>query len=352
MRYSQYLFGHAGVHAVCDGQYGSTGKGALAAFLAQEALDQDVQFSGVVTNAGPNSGHTFYWENTKIVLKQLPTFGVYLALARCPITVYLSGGAIIDPDILRKEAAQFPNLPIIVHPNAAVIRQEDKDAEHSGTIAAVAGTRSGTGYALARKVMRDPDAVWGDQGDRRFNMPDNVMTSFVNVSPQSKRVFMEVSQGFSLGINQRFYPKCTSRECTVAQGMADAGFPARSIAKTYMAIRTFPIRVGNVDGHSSGDWYNDQREVTWDVLKQKPELTTVTQRVRRVATFSAQQLVDALRANSPDFVFVNFMNYLSEDEREDFKLHVYSVVAGVVASDFVGPVKFLYGNGPLVSDVS
>lgn len=351
MRYSQYLFGHAGVHAVCDGQYGSTGKGALAAFLAHEALNNDVQFSGVVTNAGPNSGHTFYWHNTKVVLKQLPTFGAYLALARCPITVQLSGGAIVDPDILRREAMQFPNLPIVVHPNAAVIRQEDKDAEHSGTIAAVAGTRSGTGYALARKVMRDPKAVWGNHGDREFSMPDNVMTGCTKLNPQSSRVFMEVSQGFSLGINQRFYPKCTSRECTVVQGMADAGFPARSIAKTYMAIRTFPIRVGNVDGHSSGDWYGDQSETSWDDLGQTPELTTVTQRVRRVATFSAQQFADALRANSPDFVFVNFMNYLPEDKREDFERFVANITAGVVASDHIGPVKFLYGNGPLVSDV-
>jgi len=57
---------------------------------------------------------------------------------------------------------------------------------------------------------------------------------------------MEVSQGFSLGINSEFYPKVTSRECTVMQGLADARIAPSKLAKTYMAIRTYPIRVGDV----------------------------------------------------------------------------------------------------------
>jgi adenylosuccinate synthase len=82
-------------------------------------------------------------------------------------------------------------------------------------------------------------------------------------------------------------------------------------------MRNFPIRVGNVDGFSSGDFYPDQEETSWEAIGQAPELTTVTQRVRRVFTFSEMQATEAIRANDPDFIFINFMNYLDEEGQAD-----------------------------------
>jgi len=310
------LFEATGAHVLVDGQYGSTGKGVLAAWLALQAMSQGVFPHFVISNAGPNSGHTFYHGSEKVVLKQLPTFAVASAMLGHAPDIFLSAGAIIDPEILRREAEMYPGN-IIIHPNAAVITQEDKDSEHSGTVAAVAGTRSGTGAALARKVLRDPSATYGAFSFSR-GTPRNVSVGVPALRWDIERYFVEVSQGFSLGINQQFYPHCTSRECTVSQALSDACLPPNAHAKTYMAIRTFPIRVGNVDGFSSGDWYPDQMETSWDELGVNPELTTVTQRIRRVATFSREQLEDACRANSPDFVFVNFMNYLPKNEQSGF----------------------------------
>lgn len=315
------FFADTGAHVLVDGQYGSTGKGVLGAYLARKAIDEGATaWGGVVSNAGPNSGHTFYHNGEKIVLKQLPTFAVAAAKMGLVRPIYLSAGAIIDPEILRKEAEAYPG-PIYIHPNAAVITQDDKDSEHSGTVAAVAGTRSGTGAALARKVLRDPNAVAGAYFINRV-LPNNVYIGHWPFEWDQRRYFVEVSQGFSLGINQIFYPKCTSRECTVSQALSDASIPPQGHARTYMAIRTYPIRVGNVDGHSSGDWYPDQAELSWDQLGQTPELTTVTQRVRRVAEFSEEQFVDACRANAPDWVFVNFLNYLHEDDRPGFMQYI------------------------------
>lgn len=313
------LFADTGAHVLVDGQFGSTGKGVLAAWLARQAINAgETAWGGVVSNAGPNSGHTFYHGSDKIVLKQLPTFAVAAAKMGLVLPIYLSAGAIIDPEIFRKEAEDYPGN-IYIHPNAAVITQQDRDSEAdpSGHIAAVAGTRSGTGMALARKVMRDPNAVAGTYFFK-WGTPRNVHVGHWPFEWDKRRYFVEVSQGFSLGINQLFYPKCTSRECTVSQALSDASIPPQGHSKTYMAIRTFPIRVGNVDGHSSGDWYPDQEETTWEALGQTPELTTVTQRVRRVATFSPEQFVDACRANAPDYVFVNFLNYLHKDDRPGF----------------------------------
>jgi len=332
------LFEQHGVHVMVDGQYGSTGKGALGAWLAEQALKQRVEFGAVVSNAGPNSGHTFYHNGEKHILKMLPTFAVatYLIAGHRPI-VMMSAGAIIDPVVLFREANKYPGLTIFVDPNAAVILPEDVETEHSGSIAAVAGTRTGTGAALARKVYRDERAVFKNFIETTdLRIPKNVYVSQHNVTSnlmwRRSRVFMEVSQGFSLGINSQFYPKVTSRECTVMQGIADARLPPQSVTRTYMVIRTFPIRVGNHEGFSSGDCYPDQNEITWESIGVEPELTTVTQRVRRVFTFSEMQYMEALRANNPDFVFCNFLNYLPENDRQGFvnnvRRHGIDVIAG------------------------
>lgn len=340
------LFAYRGVHTIVDGQYGSTGKGVLAAFLAKEAITRGVQFNASFCNAGPNSGHTFYHGDEKHVLKQLPTFGVASHLLGNTMPIILTAGAIIDPAILNAEADRYPDLSIFVHPNAAVIMPEDREAEHSGSIAAVAGTRSGTGAALARKVHRDPHAV---VGANRHLFRGNITVSAPLVEDQlrswkANRLFNEVSQGFSLGVNQQFYPKCTSRECTVSQSLADASLPPHSSTKTYMSVRTYPIRVGNVDGHSSGDWYPDQHEITWQELGVAAELTTVTKRERRVATFSAEQFYDAAFTNDPDFVFLNFVNYLPEGEEND-------LVHNILSACRTRHRGMLISTGPKSSDV-
>lgn len=346
-------FADNGAHVLVDGQFGSTGKGVLAAWLAKRAWEREILFSGVISNAGPNSGHTFYHGDDKHVLKQLPTFAVALSLmddhkiyGSVP-KVFLSAGAIIDPAILALEASRYPFLDIYVHANAAVITDEDKTAERQGSVAEVAGTRSGTGQALANKILRQPNAVWGDFGADRYSMPRNVRTvQHLQISPNDQRYFVEVSQGFSLGINSQFYPKVTSRECTVAQAIADARIAPKFVQRTYMVARTFPIRVGNVDGHSSGAWYPDQREISWDEIGVKPELTTVTQRERRIATFSAIQLTEAILANQPDFLLMNFRNYMSTSENM-----ALDRVLGKIRLETGVQFEVLNGFGPKSEDV-
>ena len=342
------LFESAGVHTIVDGQFGSTGKGVLAAWLARESVDKWCMFDAVISNAGPNSGHTFYYGGEKVVLKQLPTFAVAQAKRGVAPTIYLTAGAVIDPAILVAEAANYPG-PIFIHPNAAVTTPKDKDAEHSGTIAAVAGTRSGTGEVIARKVRRDPTAVMEYHRWASW-LPHNVAISVFPIHWRTRRYFMEVSQGFSLGINQRFYPKCTSRECTVSQALADASLPPQASSKVYMSLRAHPIRVGNVDGHSSGDWYPDQVETTWEALGVPQERTTVTNRVRRVATFSVKQLCDAMYVNCPDYLFVNFLNYLGDTSSEKYIKFRHDLLLARIQPDGTPP-GLIGGFGPTSGDV-
>jgi len=337
------LFEKTGVHVLVDGQFGSTGKGALASFLAREAVESGAikDFQGVITSAGPNSGHTSYWGHGKIILKQLPTFAVQAHLMGYTIPVFLSAGAVINRDQLFFEANTYPSIPIHVHPNAAVITKEAMQEELKGSIRDIASTQSGTGAALAHKIYREPEAI---AKNSLGPTPKNVVISHVRPKPDSNAYFMEVSQGFSLGINSEFYPHVTSRECTVMQGIADARIPPRHVAKTYMCVRTYPIRVGNLGTYSSGDWYEDQTETSWDELGIDPELTTVTQRVRRVATFSMRQYIDAVYANDPDWVAVNFMNYLNDANQAELMDNLMEARA-LVSKDH----GFIAGFGPHAS---
>lgn len=338
------LFKYCGVHCVVDGQFGSTGKGALTAYLADEAIRKRQNFAGAIYSGGPNSGHTFYYDNKPRVVKQLPVFSAYTALNNIRVPAYLSAGAIIDREVLKKEAYEYPNIPIFVHPNAAIVTDEDKKAEETGPISLVAGTRSGAGAALIRKIAREPNAI---AGNSLGHIASNVVIQDHRIKPERNAFFMEVSQGFSLGINSQFYPKVTSRECTVMQGLADARIPPRYLSVTYMAIRTLPIRVGNIDGHSSGNWYPDQQELTWDQVGATPELTTVTKRVRRIATFSVEQFIEACYANDPDYVFVSHMDYLDPVRATSLKEDLYDARRHINKY-----FEFLWAFGPKVSDVS
>lgn len=338
------LFADSGIHILADGQFGSCGKGVLASWLAHQAIQRGVGFDAVITSAGPNSGHTFYHNGMKCVFKQLPIFAVQSALLGVNIRVYFSGGAVIDPYALRQECARVPNLQVYVNAQAGIVDEETKQSEHdTETIVASASTLSGTGTALMNKIARKPEAVFRHcWAASEFKMYDNH-----NLRPAQDRIFMEVSQGFSLGVHSQFYPKVTSRECTFMQGMADARIAPRYFQRGYLAFRTFPIRVGNVLRGDSGGWYADQKELTWNDVGVPPEYTTVTERMRRVATWSWQQFHEAMNANRPTHVFLNFMNYLKDAERPEF-MRIHDRMRAERNERY----DFILGNGPTHKDIA
>jgi len=335
------------VYAIVDGQFGSTGKGVLAAYLA--SLPTARYISRVVSNAGPNSGHTSYYKGEKIVLKQLPTFSVIRRRMGLPIMTHLSAGAIIDAETLHHELA-VNDMQISVSPQAALINKDDQMSENdrSDPTFAVAGTRKGVGAALARKIKRDPSAAfgyWYDKDDfHEIVIGDPPLNTYLRGG-----TLLEVSQGFSLGINSHFYPKVTSRECTVTQALADARIAPQLLRGVAMCIRSYPIRVGNADGHSSGDCYPDQQEIGWGDIGVEPELTTVTKRPRRIFTFSEMQYTDALLANRPTLVFCNFINYLTVPMDRD----IFAKMLRERAQRVLGyEPEFIFGHGPKTEDVS
>ena len=95
-------FAQPGAYVLVDGQFGSTGKGVMAALMAEIGKER---ITHVTTNAGPNSGHTAYWRNDeggydRVMTQQVPVASVFLRrMGYSPVTL-LNAGAVIDPVVL------------------------------------------------------------------------------------------------------------------------------------------------------------------------------------------------------------------------------------------------------------
>lgn len=321
---------------VIGGQWGSEGKGAACAFVATHLRERGESFDIVTANNGAQSGHVSIHEGKSLTLFHLPSTSAYPLPAFQPLT-YLNGGAVIDPTVLLQELRQVPHVErkFAIHPNAAVITEECRAAEMRDDSAQtkIASTRKGVGEALSRKVLRSSmvakDHPVLSRWVQRLDLNDMMQ--------RGVSVLVEVPQGHSLSIDGPFYPHTTSRNCTVGQAMADAGIHPHFYHQSMMVIRTFPIRVGNINratideieqdsglahmpydppvqlGHS-GPHFSDQHEISWNDLGANAEITTVTKRVRRVFTFSEQQVAEAIASTRPGVVYITFMDYLPNRE--------------------------------------
>lgn len=311
------------IHAVVDLQFGSTGKGLIAGWLAEKFAPDTV-----VTAWAPNAGHTYITSGGhKMIHTMLANGCVSPKLKR----IMIGPGSVINVENLHKEIDEacavglLKGVQICVHEHAAVVGEKHREAERL-KIDKIGSTQKGSGAALVSKIMRDPnDQAVAKQFKSELTLlqHNGCKVNVVEVDEynyqldKSKQVLIEGAQGFSLGINNGFYPYTTSRECTIAQLFNDCAIPIGWLEDTHVvgSCRTFPIRVANrIDNEgnevSSGPCYSDQKEISFEDIGQQPELTTVTQLPRRVFTFSHAQIYQAIRMNRVDTVFLNFANYL------------------------------------------
>lgn len=292
------------------GIFGSEGKALQAQYIAS-INHVDLAISDAATNAG----HTFYYHGHKHIAKHVPVSGVIRS--RC--TIYLVG-AIIKPDLLLKELEVFDidHSRVCIHPRCAIIEDEDvvHETDLSSSVSKIASTQNGVGSALVRKIARGARLA-KDVPELSHMIKELDIQEYLDMGLTA---LMEVPQGFDLSLTASpFYPYCTSRDITVSAALSDAQVHPSYLGNVAVCIRTYPIRVGNImDGEElvgySGPFYEDSKEISWDDLGVEPEITTVTGRVRRVATFSKQQYDRMLKTLRPDYIMLNFMNYLSEDE--------------------------------------
>ena len=309
-------------YMIIGGQWGSEGKGLFAGYLAIERGPD-----AVVSQFGPNAGHTWIEGDQPIVFKALPVGSI----AKTVESIFLGPGSVINPDILEKEIDTIrPWLEgkrIYVHEAAAIIMPGDAEREAGEEgVTHIASTRQGTSEAMIRKIRRR--GYYPATAALAHIKEVEVLTSgsYWKGIHNHKILQIEGSQGMDLSLNSGcLYPYVTSRDCTPSQVLADCGLHPRDVGQIYACIRTYPIRVGNIVGGNglvlgtSGPCYSDQKELTWEQVGVNQELTTVTKRVRRVFDFSFLQANKLIHEVQPTGIFLNFCNYMKPEEVQNIK---------------------------------
>lgn len=369
-------------NVVVDGQWGSCGKGLVASYLAQA---HKVEIAS--TNNLPNAGHTaVLGDGSKFVSKILPV-SLFLNTVGQNVKAYIGPGAGFKLEQLFTEMKQcgvaledvriHPRAMVVTDKHAAIERGEYDDKCSAGDIALsegtkhIASTMQGSGAAQAEKMMRGSHVKLAKDFPELEGMISNNWVDEIHSLLDGMMWLHEGSQGFSLGINHgSHYPQCTSRECTVSREMGDMGLSPRTLGDVYVVIRPYPIRVGNVVENGlqvgySGDSYSDQTELSWNDIKTRAgypidfdlkEMTTVTKRLRRVFSFSMDQVRQACLVNGANKLALNFANYLDYNCYETNGSDVRDLPAAVrkfidqLETELNIPVAIV-GTGPSVNHI-
>jgi adenylosuccinate synthase len=299
---------------LCDvlvgGQYGSEGKGQIAAYLAKE-------YEYLVRVGGPNAGHTVYAEPEFYRYHHLPS-GTRHSNAK----IVIGAGAVINVDGILDEIAKcrVDKDRLFIDPQAIIIEKSDRVAEE-GLVAAIGSTGQGVGSATARRIMdRGSDTV-------RLAKDIDALRPFVTRDTREildeafrrrASVLLEGTQGTGLSLYHGNYPHVTSRDTTVAGCLAEAGIAPSRVRKVIMVCRTYPIRVEDPPhpGRTSGpmsqpitlETIHERSNIPLDELR-TTETTSTTKKKRRIGEFDWNLLRSSAALNAPTDVALTFADY-------------------------------------------
>ena len=306
------------VDVLIGGQFGSEGKGHIAAFMARS-------YDLVIRVGGPNAGHTVSSETGRYTYHQLPS-----GSKNFRAKILLGPGMTIDKAGLIKEIKECNIHPdrLCIDPQAIIINDEDKKSE-SILKQQIASTASGSGSASARRIMgrnANPPILAKDDDDlkkytvKRKEFAGNSVDELERHYRDRKKILLEGTQGSGLSLFHGFYPHVTSRDTNVAGCIVEAGVSPRRVRKVVMVVRTTPIRVANPDGDkfTSGVIKNETnftkiaKEAGLDSqVLLNAEKTSTTKRDRRVGWFDWELFRRSCVLNTPTDIALTFADYLS-----------------------------------------
>ncbi len=302
------------VDVIVGGQYGSEGKGHIASYLSRE-------YSVLVRVGGPNAGHKVLSQDGPYVHHQLPSGTLRNPAAK----LVIAPGAVVNPTLLLKEIREckVDHERLSIDPQAMIITPRDCTAE-AGLQQRISSTGQGVGAATARRIL--------DRG-KRVQLAKDIpqLLPFVRETWEllersynsGCRVLVEGTQGTGLSIFHGTYPYVTSRDTTVSGCLSEAGISPSRVRKTIMVCRTYPIRVENPAGGTSGPL---RQELDWDEIARRAEVpiteiktnerTSTTNRQRRVGAFDWVLLRKNSALNGPTDIAITFADYLNPSNAE------------------------------------
>jgi adenylosuccinate synthase len=308
------------VDVIVGGQYGSEGKGNIAAYLAGE-------YDVLVRVGGPNAGHTVVSRSGTYTYHQLPS-----GSKDTDAKILLGPGMTIDVEKLLDEIREcgVSDERLFIDPHALIIEGEDKERE-GNLVRKIGSTGQGGGAAAARRILNRVE------GGVRFAKDVPELRQYVGVGPSyrgstSKQlekayraghsILLEGTQGSGLSLYHGAFPYITSRDTNVAGCLAEAGISPSRVRRILLVVRTTPIRVGNpADGHSGfikheTDFETIAKEAGLPPEETKAnEITSTTRRNRRVGWFDWEQYRKACALNAPTDIVLTFADYIARDNQ-------------------------------------
>ena len=297
------------VDVIVGGQYGSEGKGHIASYLSRE-------YAVLVRVGGPNAGHKVFVTPGPYVHHQLPSGTLRNPAAK----LIIAPGAVINPELLMKEIREckVDDQRLSIDPQTMIITEKDCRSE-VGLQRRISSTAQGVGNATARRIL--------DRGKRiRLAKDIRALSPFIRDTwelleqtyNRGGRVLVEGTQGTGLSIFHGAYPYVTSRDTTVSGCLSEAGISPTRVRKTIMVCRTYPIRVQNPPGGTSGPL---RQELDWEEIARRAEVpvkeiktnerTSTTNRERRVGAFDWVLLRKNAALNGPTDIAITFTDYLN-----------------------------------------
>lgn len=339
---------------VVGGQYGSEGKGAIVAKIADRY--------GVHVRVGsPNAGHTIWWRGEKHVMQSIPC-GWINPNAR----IVIGRGALLNMRQLVKEIMHiqqyYPDFldRLYIDENAGVLDErfhQEEGGVNGEMHARIGSTGEGVGPARIARLKRDPKEFrlfyqvaeeWGLEKCITHNTPEFIAVHQDN----GHSVLIEGTQGSALSLLHSYWPYCTSIDTNAAGIISEVGIAPSHVTDVLMVCRTYPIRVHGNSGPM-------QNEITWDELNDHitacggisidPEHTTVTKKIRRIAEWDDELFEQSCILNAPTEIALTFCDYIDPDlYGTDDK---NAVLTSVRLMDFVfshlhGEKVRYFGTGP------
>ncbi len=307
---------HQNVDVIIGGQFGSEGKGQIAAFMAPE-------YDCLVRVGGPNAGHKVYNEPNPDVFHIIPSGTGKAQMAK----LIIGPGAVISEEVILKEISDWglDSQRLIIDENATIIRAKDKKWEEKQDN--IGSTKQGVGAATAANIL---DRVKGSNKHKASN--SKLLTKFIGkahyefekLNRNGKKILIEGTQGTMLSLHHGLYPHVTSRDTTVSGCLAECGIGPGRVRKIVMVVRRYPIRVQSPNGGTSGDFLSTELDLQTiskrskyplEELK-KIEKTTTTKKDRRIAEFSWHLFRKACELNTPTDISLTFSDYITYDNQK------------------------------------
>ena len=331
------------------GQYGSEGKGAVAAHIANK---YDVH----VRVGSPNAGHTFYWGHAKHVMQSIPCGWV-----NPRATIVIGRGALLNMKQLMKELVHimsyYPDFlsRLQIDAKAGVLDERFHELEggtHGEMHKRIGSTGEGVGPARMARLSRDPkefrlfEDIAEEYGLEKC-MVTNTPKAIAEWQDNGANILIEGTQGSALSLLHSYWPYCTSIDTNTAGIISEVGIAPSRVTDVIMVCRTYPIRVAG----NSGPMKN---EISWEELSRRvgtsltPEKTTVTKKVRRIAEWDNDLYKQSCILNAPTEIALMFADYVDPylfNEKDVSKVLASKELNAFINDHGIHNIKYI-GTGP------